>query len=103
MVDPLLALTVCVVTVLSVPQALPAHPDPPTDQLIIELGFDPATGVRVATRTAVADVETVPGALSCNVKWLVTTIPTEVCLEGSATLCAVSVTEAGDGKICGAT
>jgi len=70
--------------------------------LIIELGFEPATGVKVATRTAVAEGETVPGALSCKVKWLVTTIPTEARLEGSATLCAVSVTEAGDGKICGA-
>ena len=90
------------VTELSVPQELPLQPEPETDQLMIELGFEPATGVNVATRTAVADGATVPGALSCNVKSLVMVTPTAACFAGSAALCAVIVTAVDAGKTCGA-
>lgn len=90
------------VTVLRVPQALALQPEPVTDQARTVLGLEPATGVSVATRTAVAEVATVPGAASCRVKWLVMVTEAAACLEGSAALCAVTVTVGGDGRIGGA-
>ena len=59
------------VTEVRVPQAELLHPVPASDPLMIALGFEPVTGLGVATITAVADVLTVPGAASCSVKWLV--------------------------------
>ena len=90
------------VTELSVPHAEPLQPVPLSDQLMIALGLEPVTGVSVATITAVAEVVTVPGAASCSVKWLVMVTPTIACFEGSAALCAIMLTFAGDGRICGA-
>src|SRR5258708_284804 len=87
---------------LSVPHEVPLKPEPVTDQLITELGSERATGVNVATRTAVADVAMVPGALSCNEKRLVIVRPAEACFAGSASLCAVTVTDGKGGKTCGA-
>ena len=87
------------VTEVRVPQAEPLHPVPASDQLMMALGFEPATGVRVATITAVADVLTVPGAASCSVRWLVMVTVWPACFEGSAALWAIMVTFAGDGRI----
>lgn len=56
------------VTELRVPHAEPAHPVPASDQWIVVLGFEPDAGVSVATIAAVAEVTTVPGAVSCSVK-----------------------------------
>jgi len=91
-----------VVTELSVPQAFPLQPVPASDQWMTVLGLEPGTGVMVATITAVAEVVTVPGAVSCSVKWLVMFTVTVAFFDGSATLCAVTVTAAGNGRICGA-
>ena len=90
----------CVVTELSVSQAFPLQPVPASDQWMTVLGLEPGTGVMVATITAVADA--VPGVVSCSVKWLVMSTVTVAFFDGSATLCAVTVTAAGDGRICGA-
>lgn len=84
------------------PQALPLQPVPASDQLMTVLGFEPGTGVTVATITAVAEAITVPGADNCSVNRLVMVTLTLDCFEGSATLCAVMVTAVGDGRICGA-
>jgi hypothetical protein len=45
---------------------------------------------------------TLKGAESCNKKLLVMATVAETCFEGSATLCAVSVTLAGAGRLPGA-
>ena len=66
------------------------------------LGFDPDTGVNVATIAAVALGTTFVGAVICGEKLLVIVTVADTCLEGSATLCAFSVAVAGEGKICGA-
>lgn len=66
------------------------------------LGFEPGTGVIVATIVAVAPAATLDGAESCNEKLLVMVSAAEICFEGSATLCAVKVTVAGEGSVCGA-
>jgi hypothetical protein len=95
-----------VVTEVRVPQAELLHPVPASDQLMIALGFEPATGLRVATITAVADVLTVPGAASCSVKWLVMATIWLARFEGSATGAAaqlpsnggVGLTGAGEGR-----
>jgi len=42
------------------------------------------------------------GAESCNEKLLVMATVTEICFEGSATLCAVIVAIAGEGRMRGA-
>ena len=70
-----------VVCVLKRPQAIPLQPVPMRDQLIIVLGCDPEIGVMVATINAVVDVEIVPGAVSCSVKWLVMVTFTLACLD----------------------
>lgn len=74
------------------PQKDPLQPVPDSEQLSVELGLEPATGVIVATMTAVVEVATVPGAASCRMKWLVMEMLTLACFEGSAALCAVNVT-----------
>ena len=92
----------CVVTELSVPQVFPLQPVPVSDQWMTVLGLEPGTGIIVATITAVAEVDTAAGADNCSVKLLVMLTLTLACFEGSATLCAVTFTAAGDGRICGA-
>jgi hypothetical protein len=91
-----------VVVAVKVPQAVPLQPAPLSDQVNTVLGFDPGTGVSVATMAAVAPVGTLAGAEMVSEKWLVTVMDAEACFEGSATLCAVTMTAAGAGKICGA-
>jgi hypothetical protein len=68
----------------------------------VALGFEPGTGVSVATIVAVAPAGTLDGAESCKEKLLVMATVAEICFEGSATLCAVNVTLAGEGSVCGA-
>jgi hypothetical protein len=92
----------CVVTTVNVPQELPLQPGPLSAQASAVLGFEPGTGVSVATIVAVPPVGTLDGAESCNEKVLVMATAAEICFEGSATLCAVSVVLAGEGRVCGA-
>jgi len=92
----------CVVTTVNVPQVLPLQPGPLSAQASAVLGFEPGTGVSVATIVAVPPAGTLDGAESCNEKLLVMATAAEICFEGSATLCAVSVVLAGEGRICGA-
>jgi hypothetical protein len=92
----------CVVTTLNIPQELPLHPGPLGALDSAELGFEPETGVSVATIVAVPPTGTLDGAESCSEKLLVMDTTTEICFEGSATLCAVSVALAGEGRVCGA-
>ena len=66
------------------------------------LGFEPATGVIVARIVAVPPAGTPCGAATCNAKLLVMFMAAETCFEGSATLCAVSVAVALDGRVPGA-
>ena len=65
-------------------------------------GFDPGITVIVATIATVAEVGTLAGAATCNVKLLVTVTLAEFSFEESATLVAVIVTAVGLGRICGA-
>ena len=92
----------CVVTTVSKPQLAPLHPRPESVQESVVAGFEPATGVNVAAIRPEPPETTLGGAESWREKLLVTVTAAEACLEGSATLCAVMVTAAGAGKICGA-
>jgi len=92
----------CVVTALKIPQEFPLQPGPLRAQDSAVLGFEPGTGVRVATIVAVPPVGMLDGAESCNEKLLVMATVTEICFEGSATLCAVIVAIAGEGRMRGA-
>lgn len=89
----------CVVTTLNVPQELPLQPGPLSAHASAVLGFESATGVSVATIVAVPLTGTLDGAESCNEKLLVMATAAEICFEGSATLCAVSVVLAGEGRV----
>jgi hypothetical protein len=91
-----------VVVTLSTPQEDPLQPAPLSDQLSAVLGFELGRGVSVDTIAALTPAGTLEGAESCNAKLLVMVTAAEICFEGSATLCAVSVTLAGDGRIPGA-
>jgi hypothetical protein len=91
-----------VVPAVSVPQKLPVHPGPERVQERIVLGFDPGAGVRVAKIVAETSAGTLCGAINCSEKLLVMATATEVCFEGSATLCAVSMAFAGEGRTSGA-
>jgi len=95
-------LCVCVVVPLIVPHEAPLHPGPLSVQAIAVLGFEPGMAVSVATIATAAPTGTLEGAVSCNEKLLVIVSAAESCFEGSATLCAVKVTLAGEGRICGA-
>jgi hypothetical protein len=92
----------CVVITVNVPQELPLQPGPLSAQASDVLGFELGTGVIVATIVAVPAAGTLEGAESCKEKLLVMATVAEICLEGSATLCAVSVALAGGGRVCGA-
>ena len=94
--------TVCVVTTVKVPQELPLQPGPLNAQANEAPGFEPGTRVSVATIVAVAPAGTLEGAESCREKLLVMATAAEICFEGSATLCAVSIALAGEGRVCGA-
>ena len=87
-----------------VPQGLfaPAQPGPLTLQFIAVLGFDPGTSVSRALICAVADGFTLAGPLTASANWLVTATLTFFIFEGSASLVAVIITFAGEGKTCGA-
>jgi len=91
-----------VVVPLIVPHEAPPHPGPLSVQAITVLGLEPGMAVSVATIAAVAPTGTVDGAASCSEKLLEIVSAAETCFEGSATLCAVNVTLAGEGRICGA-
>jgi hypothetical protein len=80
----------------------PLHPAPVNDQASAPVGFEPGTGIKVATIPADVPTGTLAGAESCRVKLLVIVIAADACLDGSARLCAVNVAAAGDGKIRGA-
>jgi hypothetical protein len=92
----------CVVTTVSVPHEVPLQPVPLNDQASTVLGLEFGAGVIVATIVAVPPAGTPDGALSCSEKLLVMVSDAEICFEGSATLCAVNVTFAGEGRIPGA-
>lgn len=90
------------VVTLRTPQEDPPQPAPLSDQASTVLGLELGRGVSVATIVALVPAGTLDGAESCSVKLLVMVIAAETCFEGSATLCAVSVAPAGDGRIAGA-
>ena len=92
----------CVVTTASTPQLVPPQPAPDSAQESAVAGFEPAIGVSVAAITLEPPEATLVGAESCKEKLLVMVTVAEACLEGSATLCAVSVTVARAGSVCGA-
>ena len=73
-------------TTVKVPQELPLQPGPLSAQARVVLGFEPGTGVMVATIVAVAPVGRLEGAESCNEKLLVMARAAGICFEGSATL-----------------
>jgi hypothetical protein len=91
-----------VVVTASTPQFVPLHPGPESVQESVAAGFEPATGVSVAAMRLEPPEATLEGAESRREKLLVMMAVAKACLEGSATLCAVSVTVAALGKICGA-
>jgi hypothetical protein len=91
-----------VVTTVNIPQELPLQPVPLSAHDSAGFGFEPGTGVNVATIVAVPPAGTLDGAEICSEKLLVMDTTAEICLEGSATLCAVSVTLTGKGRVRGA-
>ena len=92
----------CVVTTVRVPQEVPLQPGPLSDHASAVLGLEFGAGVIVATIVAVPPAGTLDGAVSCSEKLLVMVSAAEICFEGSATLCAASVTFVGEGRIPGA-
>jgi hypothetical protein len=87
---------------ISVPRRAAPPSTPPKDHASASLGAEPGTGVSVAIIVADPPAGTLEGAESCSENVLVTATADETCFEGSATLCAVSVTFGGDGRIGGA-
>ncbi len=92
----------CDVITVNVPQELPLQPGPLSAQARVALGFEPGIGASEATIVAVPPAGTLEGADSCNEKLLVMATAAEICFEGSATLCAVSVVLAAEGRVRGA-
>ena len=92
----------CAVNTVSAPHADPLHPLPDNDHASTSLGFEPGTGVSVAMIPAEVPTGTIAGAESDSVKLLMMVSAAEARLEGSATLCAVSVAVAVAGSTCGA-
>jgi hypothetical protein len=76
----------CVVTTVSVPHAAALQPGPDNNQLRTLLGFEPGTGVSVATIVAVPLDGTLAGAEICKLKLLVIVIAAEPFFDESATL-----------------
>ena len=87
---------------MSTPQDAPVHPAPWSVHEIRVLGFEPGTGVSVAVTAAVRPVVRFPGADSVSEKLLVMVTVAEACFDGSATLCAVTVSVGALGRIRGA-
>lgn len=92
----------CVVVTLKTPQEDPLQPAPLSDQASAVPGLEFGTGVSVAAIVVLVPTGRPDGAESCIEKLLVMVTVAEICFEGSATLWAVSVTPAGDGRIPGA-
>src|ERR1700719_103033 len=92
----------CAVNTVSAPHADPLHPLPDNDHTSTSLGFEPGTGVSVAMIPAEVPTGTIAGAESDSVKLLVMVSAAEARFEGSAMLCAVSVSAAVAGSTCGA-
>lgn len=92
----------CVVTTVSVPHVVELQPGPESDHERIVLGLDPGMGVIVATIDALPPAGTLCGAVTWSVKLLVMLMAADACFDGSATLCAVNVAVAGEGRIPGA-
>src|SRR5713101_9669246 len=86
----------------SVPQAVPAQPAPESCHCIARLGFESCTGENVAVKRELEPGAALEGPLIVSVKLLVMRMEAAARLAGSAELCAVSVTIAGEGRICGA-
>ena len=86
----------------SVPQAVPAQPAPESCHCIARLGFESCTGENVAVKRELEPGAALEGPLIVSVKLLVMRIEAAARFAGSAELCAVSVTIAGEGRICGA-
>jgi hypothetical protein len=84
------------------PQAGPVQPAPEAVQKTPLAGFEPATETKRDLKFAVAPALTEDGPLTENTKRLVSETGTEEFFDGSATLVAVMVTFAGEGRICGA-
>ena len=97
-----LALGDCVVTMVSVPHEVPLQPGPLKAHASAVLGLEFGAGVIVATIVAVLPAGTPDGAESCKEKLLVMVNAAEICFAESATLCAVTVRFAGEGRITGA-
>jgi len=95
-------LAVCVVIALKSPHEDPLQPVPLRDQDSTVLGLELGNGVSVATIVALFPTGTLDGAESNSVKLLVKETVAETCFEGSATLCAVMVALAGEGRSPGA-
>src|SRR5256885_16358610 len=93
---------ICVVAVPGFPQKFPPQPVPERLQLKVEFGFEFGIGVSVATMVADAVVAMLVGPESCNAKLLVIFSAATANFEGSATLCARTITLGVEGKICGA-
>ena len=92
----------CAVNTVSEPHADPLHPPPDNDHASTSLGFEPGTGVSLAMIPAEVPTGTIAGAESDSVKLLVMVSAAEARFEGSAMLCAVSVSAAVAGSTCGA-
>src|SRR5947209_10341347 len=86
----------------SVPQPLPAQPAPESCHWMARLGFEFCAGENVAVKGEVEPGAALEGPLIVSVKLLVMPMEAAACFAGSAALCAVSVTFAGEGRICGA-
>jgi hypothetical protein len=65
-------------------------------------GFELGTGVSVAAISPEPPAARLEGADNCREKSLVMVATVEACFVESATLCAVTVRFAGEGRICGA-
>lgn len=85
-----------------VPQLTPVQPAPEICQDKTLLGFAPGITSIVAVNSALPPVTTLDGPLKEIANPLVRCTRADACFEGSATLCAVTVTSADGGKLCGA-
>ncbi len=81
------------------PHAVPVQPVPETLQRIVSLGFEPATGVSIATKFAASPVLTDAGPVRVKENVLVMVIVPIPLFDGSATLMAVRVTLGGVFRI----
>src|SRR5258708_21159001 len=86
-----------------IPHAFPVHPAPESCHTRARLGFEFCAGKNVAVNCPVAPGATFAGPLTVSPKLLVIWMVATTCFERSAAERAVSVTVAGEGRICGAT